>query len=173
MATNILTAAEASQVLRCASDDPEMLALLPLIDEYIKNATGHDWSKDNPILSSAKSAARILLVMWYENPGMLGSEPVAASAGLAATLTHLEVFALNYKQFVGRYGAGPCTLYGAQKGDRVDTVTGLINVTGDKASDFESVITVDNQIQQTSTDDLNENIYRCHITPPSEIEEEE
>lgn len=39
---NILTASEASAVLRCETTDADMLALLPLVDAYIRNATGHD-----------------------------------------------------------------------------------------------------------------------------------
>ena len=71
--TNILTASEAAVVLRCEATDADMLALLPLVDSYIRNATGHDWAADSSIRAEAKSAARMLLVLWHENPGMINS----------------------------------------------------------------------------------------------------
>ena len=70
---NILTATEAANILRCASNDAVMLQLLPMVDKFIQNATGHDWVSDNPVLPEAKSAAQMLLVMWYENPAMVAS----------------------------------------------------------------------------------------------------
>lgn len=55
--------------------------------------------------------------------------------------------------FTGSNGAGACTLTGARAGD---IVLGVINETtpGDAAASFESVITVDGQIQQSSASNL-------------------
>lgn len=55
--------------------------------------------------------------------------------------------------FTGRNGAGAITLTGARVGDKVSA---LINMTSpaDAKANFESVITVDNQIQQSSASDL-------------------
>lgn len=93
MAT-ILTAMEASRILRVESTDSLMLDVLPQVDGYIEQATGRDWAADATIEPVAKAAARILLVMWYENPGMLsGGEPVM-TAGLRATLMQLEAKAV-------------------------------------------------------------------------------
>jgi hypothetical protein len=93
--TYILSATEASDVLRCAIDDPVMLALLPAIDAYIEMATGRDWAADTTIRQEAKSAARILLVQWHEDPGMMAGSQAVLSAGLSACLAQLEALALE------------------------------------------------------------------------------
>lgn len=91
---NILLAAEAATVLRTESTDQNMLDLLPQVDAYIANATGRKWEEDNPIRPEAKAAARMLLVMWHENPAMLGSGS-ALNFGLTAVLVQLEAIALG------------------------------------------------------------------------------
>lgn len=165
---NILSASEAATVLRCASDDPIMLAMLSGVDAYIRRATGRDWTADAAICEEAKSCARMLLVQWHENPGMTGSEG-SLSFGLAACLTQLQAMALEYIEFYGRDGAGAVLLPGAHKGDTVSSVTGLIGATGDQSASFEAVITVSGQIQQVSTSDLSDKVYRVKLTPPGEL----
>ena len=91
---NILTAAEAANCLRCLTTDADMLALLPLVDDYIKDATGRDWTLDSTIQNKAKAAARILLTQWHENPGMIGQGITSLELGLRAVLTQLEALAL-------------------------------------------------------------------------------
>jgi hypothetical protein len=90
---NILTQDEASAALRCASADPDMLALLPLVDSYIEMATGRDWTADSPVRDEAKSAARMLLVRWHEDPGGMAAGG-ALGFGLSACLTQLEALAM-------------------------------------------------------------------------------
>lgn len=165
---NILTASEAATVLRCASTDADMLALLPLVDAYIKNATGRDWTADAVIHPDAKEAARMLLVIWHEDPGRIVADG-SLSFGLRSVLTQLEAISLRYRNFTGRAGAGPIDLPGALAGETVSTVTGLIGATGSQATAFESVITVDDEIQQISTDDLSENWYRAYLVPLEEL----
>jgi len=93
----ILSTIEASTVLRCAENDPDMLRLLPLVDTYLANATGIDWSgSDAP--NEAKSAARMLLVMWHENPGMINVSQSSLGFGLAAVLMQLKVLALAQEE---------------------------------------------------------------------------
>lgn len=92
---NILTAAEAANTLRTDASDPAMLDLLAGVDAYICNATGRDWAADNPVQPTAKAAARMLLVMWYENPAMLASGLGALPFGLSAALVQLEALALE------------------------------------------------------------------------------
>lgn len=162
---NILTATEAANVLRAATNDPLMSDLLPAIDLYIRQATGRDWTADSTINPVAKSAARMLLVMWHENPAMMGQGTGALSHGLAACLTQLEALALRTFYFAGLNGAGPVSLPGASAGDTVSTLTGLIGATGDRTADFETVITVDDEIQQVSTADLSANWYQALLTP--------
>lgn len=91
--TNILTAAEAANVLRCLTTDALMLQLLPQVDDYIKTATGRDWTADSSIDVTAKAAAQILVTMWHENPAMIGSAG-ALSGGLSACLVQLEAKAI-------------------------------------------------------------------------------
>lgn len=92
---NILTAAEAATVLRCATDDPLMLVLLAGVDAYIEMATGRAWQNDATIRDEAKNAARILLVRMHEDPGALGQPMPALSWGLSACLVQLEGLALT------------------------------------------------------------------------------
>lgn len=90
---HILDVDEAATVLRCEADDPLMLQLLGPVDAYIEQATGRDWTADDPIRQEAKSAAQMLLVMWHESPG--GSGSATLSHGLTATLVQLEALALK------------------------------------------------------------------------------
>lgn len=92
--TNILTADEGAVTLRCATADPDMLALLPLVDKYIENATGRNWALDASIYPEAKSAARMLLVRWHEDPGGMAAGSVL-NFGLMANLVQLEALALT------------------------------------------------------------------------------
>lgn len=93
MAT-ILSETEAATVLRLSETDPNMLDLLPQVDRYITMATGRDWAADNPTRPEAKAAARMLLVMWHENPGMIGSVSTL-NFGLSSALVQLEALALT------------------------------------------------------------------------------
>lgn len=94
---SILTPTEAATVLRCETDDQNMLDLLDQVDTYIENATGWLWTQDEVINTTAKSAARMLLVQWYENPAQLGSESVL-SFGLNAVLLQLKAEAVRLKE---------------------------------------------------------------------------
>ena len=91
---HILTDSEAAVVLRCEVTDSNMLQLLPLVDSYIEMATGRDWTIDTTIYPEAKSAARMLLVRWHEDPGGMAAG-VTLSHGLMATLTQLEAKAME------------------------------------------------------------------------------
>jgi hypothetical protein len=95
----ILEPTEAATVLRCAENDQNMLDLLPLVDTYLANATGIDWG-DEPyeIPNEAKSAARMLLVMWHENPAMIGMPGSSLGFGLAAVLMQLKAMALALEE---------------------------------------------------------------------------
>jgi hypothetical protein len=95
---NILTAQEAAAILRCGESDPTMLMLLPQVDAYLNYATGRTWEDDYPVREEAKSAARMLLVQWHENPGMIGAAGgahVPLSFGLNAALFQLKILALQ------------------------------------------------------------------------------
>lgn len=94
MGDNILTAVEAAAVLRTTESDPTLELLLPQVDAYIETATGRDWTEDEPIDETAKTAARMLLVQWHENPGMLGQSQGMLPQGINAVLAQLEAKAL-------------------------------------------------------------------------------
>ncbi|HCS40392.1 MAG TPA: hypothetical protein DIW44_12515 [Anaerolineaceae bacterium] len=166
---NILTASEAATVLRCDITDADMLALLPLVDDYLFQATSHDWAKDDPINITAKSAARMLLVLWHENPSMITSGMTTLSFGLNAVLMQLKSLALRYHEFFGCEGAGSISLPGVMVGDTVQSLTGLVGVTGDQSAQFEEMITVEDHIQQVVDEDLSANAYRVYIVPLSAL----
>jgi hypothetical protein len=145
---NILTATEASRFIRSTATDPMMLQYLPLIDQYLLNATGHDWTTDATIHPTAKIAAGMLLCYWYDNPGAVGTAPDT----VINQLVQLEAEALNYRKyaFEGLASAGAIYLPNARKGDHVEKLVGVYGgLSGDQSSKFESVISEEGQIQQT------------------------
>lgn len=164
---NILTANEASNVLRCASNDARMLMLLPQIDAYIQTASGRDWTVDASIHPTAKAAAGMLLTMWYENPGMMSGREMLPQ-GMTFCLTQLEAYVANLRTltFEGLNGAGSIALDGAVTGDRVLTLKAIIGTyNGTASTDFETVITVDGEIQQASASNLSAITFRVELSP--------
>jgi hypothetical protein len=166
---NILSAAEAAKVLRCDATDPLMLDLLTPVDDYIRNATGHDWAADSSVDATAKSAARMLITVWHENPGMMASGMTTLSFGLRAVLSQLEAKSLRYKTFEGLSGSGAISVPGAKVGDTVQSVIGVVGATGSYANSFESVITVDGYIQQSSSSDLSGKFFRAYLVSAESI----
>jgi hypothetical protein len=161
---NILTAAEAAQVLRCAADEALMLALLPSVDAYIRNATGHDWAADTTIHNTAKAAARILITLWHENPAMIGVES-SLHHGMRAVLSQLEALALRYRFFEGLPSSGYITITGVKEGDTVEELVGLVNAIGDQSAKFAAFIEFDGLLEQTSSADLEDMYFRALILP--------
>lgn len=92
---NILTTTEAANVLRTETSDPNLVDLLPQVDAYIQQATGRDWTADTTIHPLAKAAARMLLVMWHENPAMMANGMTGLFFGFAAVLSQLEAVHLQ------------------------------------------------------------------------------
>ena len=166
---NILTTAEAASVLRCTVDNEEMLRLLPQVDAYIKRATGRDWAADPVVAPEAKNAARMLLVLWFENPGMIASGIATLNHGLTAALVQLEAMALNYHIFEGLPGVGFITIPGIQRGSVVASVTGIIGSSGDQSAGFETVISLDEHLKQVVSSDLSGKWFRAHIIPPGDL----
>lgn len=163
--TNILTAAEASQFVRTETTDTVMLALLPMVDEYLYNATGHEWNNDSTINPTAKLAAGMLLVSWYDNPAQIGQ-------GVnGAPMMQLEAEGLKYRKytFEGLNGAGSIYLPGAREGDTIIKLVGVYGATGDQTSKFESTsISEDDYIAQTSSSDLSEKQYTVVLKHPAD-----
>jgi hypothetical protein len=167
--TNILTAAEGAAVLRVASNDADMLALLPLVDAYIKSATGRNWAAETAIRAEAKAAARMLLVQWYENPSGQAAGIVSLEHGLNAALLQLEAIALQIREivFTGSNGAGACSCPGTVVGDQVQALVAITGGTGSATTSFASVITVADEIQQISASDLSAVSYLVYLKSPT------
>lgn len=70
------------------------------------------------------------------------------------------------KVTLGRNGAGAVTLAGAKVGDTVAVVVNL-STPGDGAASFESTITVDGQIQQSSASNLSAVQFLIELSPQS------
>jgi len=166
---NILTAQQAANALRVGTTEARMLDLLPQVDLYIQNATGRNWTQDTTKNVTAISAATMLLVMWFENPTMIGMEG-GSSHGLTSALAQLEAEALKYHKHViaGGNGAGSIALPGANIGDDVISLVGIYGVSGSQVENFESEISVNGSIQQISGSDLSENIYVVIIKSPAD-----
>jgi hypothetical protein len=164
--TNILTPTEGANFVRTENTDAVMLQLLPLVDQYILNATGHDWASDATIHDTAKIAAGMLLVYWYDNPGAVGVSPET----VGSALVQLEAEALKYRKvdFAGRTGAGAIALPSARVGDVVITLTGVYGVDGDQRAAFESIVSVADQIQQISTSNLSDHRYVVVVKNPAD-----
>lgn len=170
---NILTAAEAASAIRVASTDADLTALLPMVDAFVNKATGRDWTQDGTINVLAKNAARMLIVQWYDNPGMLaqaGEGTMPLSFGLINALSQLETEALKYRkyQFEGLNGAGDIYLPGARVGDDVIKLVGVYGVSGSQVSKFETEISDDDYIAQTDGGDLSDNLYVVVLKSPSD-----
>lgn len=165
----ILTTTQAANALRVLESDPRMVDLLPVIDAYIENTTGRDWSQDATKNKIAVSVATMLLVQWYEDPGAMGGTHDMPH-GITAHLTLLEAEALKYRkyEFAGINGAGGVYLAGAKVGDVVIKLTGVHGVSGSQTASFESTISEDDQIQQSSDADLSENRYVVILKHPAE-----
>jgi len=71
----ILTAQEAADILRIVdpADYPQLNIILPFVDDFIKTATGRDWSDDDPVDPTAKMLAGALTARWFDDPGQMGN----------------------------------------------------------------------------------------------------
>lgn len=71
----ILTNQEAADMLRLSDpgDYPQLNILLPFVDDYIKTATGYDWSKDSTTDPTAKMLASVLVVRLFDDPGQIAN----------------------------------------------------------------------------------------------------
>lgn len=86
---------------------------------------------------------------------------VISGAKLTATFAKLM-------SFTGSNGAGACTATGLAVGDRVVALVGITSGNyGNKASLFESVVTVADQIQQSSVSNLSAVSYVALVIPAS------
>jgi len=163
---HVLTAAQAANFLRTETTDAVMLQFLPLVDQYLLSATGHNWAADATKHATAITAAGMLLIHWYDNPTLVGQAPSAVTN----LLVQLEAEALKYRKtrFDGSSGSGAISITGASKGDEVISLVGVYGVTGDQSSKFESSVSVDGQLQQTDAGDLSGNVYVVVLKNPAD-----
>ena len=92
---------------------------------------------------------------------LAGSDTARAvtPAGLAGAILMVELIS-----FMGAAAAGACAAVGLKTSDVVLSVTGITSGTkGDQSAKFESVITVNDQIQQTDSGNLSANVYMALI----------
>ena len=111
----------------------------------------------------------MLLVLWYENPGMFASGTSSLNFGLLNVLTQLEALKGRYFNFQGGYGSGAVSLPGTKLGDTVESLIGKIGISGDQSSLFESVITVEDEIQQLSGSDLSACWFQVYLVPVGDL----
>jgi hypothetical protein len=99
----VLTVQEAAELLvyESIADMPKKVAtiLLPAVAGFIQEATGKDWgaltdtyTKIDPL---AKLVAGVLLVRWFEDPGMIGK---TNDIGVLSMIAQLEAKVLQEKQ---------------------------------------------------------------------------
>lgn len=168
----ILSLQQAINVLRCEESDPRVKDLLPQVDAFLKRATGRDWAQDTVKNPLAVSAATMLMVMWFDIPGQMGSQitdsPLAF--GLTNMLSQLEADALKYRkvQFAGLSGTGSIPMPDAHLGDDVISLVGVYGVSGDQSAKFESEISDEGMLAQTSADDLSDYLYVVVLKSPAD-----
>lgn len=168
--TNLLTPNEAANYLRTEANDPSMLMLLSAIDQFVKRATGRNWSADTTIHPLAKAAAGMLLVQWYDHPAMVGNDQ-AMPFGLLNVLTQLEAEALKYRKysFEGANGSGSVCIPIAQEGDSVLSLTGIsAGYTGDQSALFESVVSEEGLLKQLDGTDHSEHWFVVILKNPAD-----
>jgi len=93
--SNILTQKEAFDILRLDGDAslyPQLDIILPAIDEYLETATGKDWAKDDTKDPLAKMVASVLLVRWFDDPGMIGK---VEDKGIISLVSQLHAKAIT------------------------------------------------------------------------------
>lgn len=88
--TNILTAAEAAEIVSVDPDDSRLLMILPQVDSTIQEATGHDWTKDTPIHPIAKRAAMCRLAVDYDLGSMNPQQTATMERAYLSAITQLE-----------------------------------------------------------------------------------
>lgn len=164
--TNLLTPTEAAQFLRTDETDALMLQMLPLVDSYVQNATGRDWTADTDVHPSARSAALVLALAWYDNPVSMGQGVDAVTP----LLVQLEAEALKYRkyQFYGLAGAGSVSIEGAVKGDQVKKLVAVYGLSGDQSAKFEATVSADGALVQTDNGDLSNCLFVVILKSPAD-----
>lgn len=112
-------------------------------------------------VASASATVKGKVELATDAEALAGSDTERAVTphALAGAILKLDIIG-----FAGKNGAGACTATGLKVSDIVLSVTGAMSgAVGDLASNFESVITVADQIQQTAVGDLSTKYYTALI----------
>lgn len=92
---NILTAAEAADVVSASPTDNRLLMVMSQVDATIQGATGHDWTQDNPINSIAKRAAMCRLAVDYDLGSMNPQQAAIMERAYLSAITQLETIQMG------------------------------------------------------------------------------
>jgi hypothetical protein len=112
--------------------------------------------------------ARMLLVMWHENPAMIGSES-PLSFGMNGCILQLKALAGQIKHFYGSNGKGSIALSGVCRGEIVESLIAIRGASGDWSAGFETTISTDGFIQQTESSDCSGILFRARILSPNDL----
>ena len=129
--------------IRASSDGPV------IVEAFYDILTVFNAVTTNVLTAGTSSTATEWLSATSTNEALAGFYPSSMATAIA---------------FAGHSGAGACTATGVLVGDRILSVTGVASGTvGDQSAKFESVVSVNDQIQQSSATDLSANIYTAMI----------
>jgi hypothetical protein len=109
--------------------------------------------------ASTSAAGKVELATDAEAKAQADTARAVTPANLGAVLANLVI-----ATFTGHNEEGACTLTGATTDSVVVGVAGLTSM-GIASASFESVITVVDQIQQSSSDNLSAENYICILSP--------
>lgn len=88
--TNILTADEAALIVADDANSPKLALILPQVDATIEQATGRDWTQDDPINPVAKRAATCRLAIDYDLGAMAPQQIATLERAYLSAITQLE-----------------------------------------------------------------------------------
>jgi hypothetical protein len=105
--------------------------------------------------ATVEAAGKVELATDAETLAGTDTGRAVTPSNLASVISQVEIIS-----FQGVGATGPCVAVGLNVGDDILSVTGgQAGVVGDQGANFEGVVTVDDQIQQTSNDNLAANTY--------------
>lgn len=113
------------------------------------------------VVPAASATAQGKVELATDAEALAGADTARAVTphALAGAILKIELIA-----FAGRAGAGACTATGLKVSDILLSVTGIAAGTvGDQSAKFESVVTVNDQIQQSDAGNLSANIYHALV----------
>lgn len=109
--------------------------------------------------ASATAAGKVELATDAEALAGADTERAVTPHGLAGAILKMDIIS-----FAGKNNTGACTATGLKVSDIILSVTGVAAADkGDQSANFESVVTVADQIQQSAAGDLSTKVYMALI----------